>query len=247
MADDFGLGDEVLRAFSDLGDSGSGLEGLRPILVARAQAVVGDATLAGLVAQQVLVDLAARSPVDFQSASEMGAWLAIRVAQTAALFAGMLAPPIGSGPTSVPLRRASLLGAAGVSWRRLVRVPTVVALTGLASLAAASAAVALTLTTPFVATRLAPDGTFPISAPTGLAPHLVAPPTPKPTTPSPFRPAPSPSPKAATSPSTLVTVAEPPSTAAPTARTPAPQPSTPPPSPPPPPSLPPPPSPPPPP
>ncbi|MGC8474628.1 MAG: hypothetical protein ACP5PW_09530, partial [Candidatus Dormibacteria bacterium] len=99
LADDFGVGEEVKAAFAQL--ASGDLEVLRPLLRERSQAAVGDAVLAGLVAQQVLLDLSARTALDFATPADLAAWLAIRVPQTAALFLGAVAP-LSSPPAPAP-------------------------------------------------------------------------------------------------------------------------------------------------
>lgn len=193
MADDFPVGDEVLSAFADLPTGGGAAERLRPVLRARAESATGDPVLAGLVAQQVLVDLASRTATDFETPSDLAGWLGIRVSQTAALFSGMLAAPASSEATPPPVRSGAVLGGLALAWRRRVRLPAVVAATGIASLAAASAAVVLT-TTQFTPPPPTPAPNYPISAPTQLSPHLVPTPTPTPPATSPARPAPTPTP-----------------------------------------------------
>ena len=85
---------------------------LRPWLESVAVSRVGDATMAALVAQQVLIDLGMRVAADFPSATSLQQWLEVRVTQTVGLFTGMMAPPLVEAPAATSSRqwRWGLLG-----------------------------------------------------------------------------------------------------------------------------------------
>ncbi len=174
LADDFGVGDEVKEAFAQLG-SGD-LEVLRPLLRERAAAQVGDAVLAGLVAQQVLLDLSARTLLDFATPADMAAWLAIRVPQTASLFLGALAP---LSATPMPAPSGSLRSAWSRVWAAAVTLPTLAAATAMASIGSASAAVLLTATIASSPAALGPAPSLGSSAPVASSPRVLPAPTPQ--------------------------------------------------------------------
>lgn len=220
LADDFGVGDEVKAAFAQLG-SGD-LEVLRPLLRERSQAAVGDAVLAGLVAQQVLLDLSARTALDFATPADLAAWLAIRVPQTAALFLGAVAPL--SGPPAPP-PSGSLRSAWSRVWAAAVTLPTLAAATAMASIGSASAAILLTATIASSPAALGPAPSLGTAPPPASSPRVLPVPTPR-SLPTPSS-APSPTPTASPSvPATLAPVSV--SSTKPTASPPArPTPTTP--------------------
>lgn len=175
LADDFGVGEEVKGGFAQLG-SGD-LEVLRPLLRERALAEVGDVVLAGLVAQQVLLDLSARSPVDFATPADLAAWLAIRVPQTAALFLGAVAP---LPATSLPPPSGSLRAAWSRMWAAAITLPALAAATAVASLGSASAAVLLTATIASSPAAVGPAPSLGPSPPSASSPRALPVPTPRP-------------------------------------------------------------------
>jgi len=109
------LSGPVLAAFQAL-SSASGSEWveadrqLRPWLEARAELRIRDPAMAVLVAQQVLVDMQARSPREFAAAEALEQWLEVRVVQTAALFTGATASPHGPRNEARPESRPKWLG-----------------------------------------------------------------------------------------------------------------------------------------
>ena len=173
LADDFGVGEEVKAAFAQMG-SGD-LEVLRPLLRERALAQVGDEVLAGLIAQEVLVDLASRTMLDFETAADLGAWLAIRVPQTAALFLGALVP-IGGAPPPLSPRPSA--------WRKLwtasATLPSLASAAALASLVSASVAVALTASLASGPAVQGPSATLSAPPQAANSPRVLPSPTPAP-------------------------------------------------------------------
>jgi len=97
------------------------LENLRPWLTASAFAMLPDSQMAALVAQQVLVDLTARTGQAIRSAEELEQWLRVRLTQTVALFTGSLGVGVANpySSTSSPPSPVAL-GAGGVlvAWTR---------------------------------------------------------------------------------------------------------------------------------
>jgi hypothetical protein len=228
LADDFGVGDEVKEAFAQLG-SGD-LEVLRPLLRERAQSEVGDVVLAGLVAQQVLLDLSSRTLLDFAAPADLAAWLAIRIPQTAALFLGAVAPL--SAP-SAPTTPGGLRSAWSRIWSAAVALPTLAAATAMASIGSASAAILLTATIASPPATLGPAMSLGTAPPSASSPRVLPVPSPR-SAPIP-RGGPTPAPStSAPVPSTLapVSVSSPKSTTAPpaTPTTPPPAPPSPPPT-----------------
>ncbi|MGA7172078.1 MAG: hypothetical protein WB020_00675, partial [Candidatus Dormiibacterota bacterium] len=111
---------QALIAEREEGNS-SALESLRPWLTASATQMVHDHQLAALVAQQVLVDLSARTGQAIRSPEELEQWLKVRLTQTAALFTGSawigtgVAPAISS---SIPSALALSAGWRLAAWTR---------------------------------------------------------------------------------------------------------------------------------
>ena len=228
LADDFGVGDKVEEAFAQLG-SGD-LEVLRPLLRERAEAQVGDAVLAGLVAQQVLLDLSARTLLDFASPGDLAAWLAIRIPQTAALFLGAL-PPLSAAPTPAP--SGGLRSAWSRVWAAAVTLPTLAAATAMASIGSASAAVLLTATIASSPAALGPAPSLAPPPPAASSPRVLPAPTPQ-AVPAPRSVPTTTPPRSASVPATLapVSVSSPPPATSPhsTPTSPTPPPPSPPPT-----------------
>lgn len=174
--------DRTLAALADPGGPDLAAEELRPQLEALANLELDDPLMAGLVAQQVVVDFCSRDPTDFTAPGDLAAWLEIRLAQTMALFAGMLgsaaiadaapAPPLPSRPR---WRRSR--------WGLLGGIPGLVGATSIASVLAAAGAVAVTVGSTYGPSSPNP-GLVPV-AQSPLAPRAVlTPPPPSPSTPT---------------------------------------------------------------
>lgn len=176
--------DRTLAALADPGGPDLAAEELRPQLEALANLELNDPLMAGLVAQQVVVDFCSRDPTDFAAPGDLAAWLEIRLAQTMALFAGMLgsaaitdaapAPPL---PSRSRWRRSR--------WGLLGGIPGLVGATSIASVLAAAGAVAVT-----VGTTYGPPSPNPVLVPVAQSPlgprAVVSTPPPSPSARSPL-------------------------------------------------------------
>jgi len=160
------------------------LESLRPWLLARAQEMVDDRQLAALVAQQVLVDLAARAGQAIHSPEQLEHWLRVRLTQTVSLFTGgvWISSPTYQGiSSSIPSALALGAGWTVATWARrmfpttAIRLPPRVGTSATAALAIALIAFAMTSSFSAGGTRYPSRSTPDLVSPPGGVPVVIAP------------------------------------------------------------------------
>lgn len=177
----------TLAALADPGGPDLAAEELRPQLEQLANLELNDPLMATLVAQQVVVDLCSRGPADFAAPAELASWLEIRLAQTMALFGGMLGDVAVSAGQGPPPRRPARPWLRRSRWGILGGVPAIVGATSVASVLAAAGAVVVTLGTTYgpstPAQQLLPVVQSPLGprAVQATAPPTASPPPPRPT------------------------------------------------------------------